>query len=73
MKILFLDIDSVMTVWDYTKTDPEPNKEFEIVSFEELTEKIDEELTKNTSISHRDMRYLIWMLREKFLNKKIVE
>jgi len=49
------------------------DKEFEIVSFEELTEKIDEELTKNTSISHRDMRYLIWMLREKILNKKIVE
>jgi hypothetical protein len=49
------------------------DKEFEIVSFEELTEKIDEELTKNTNISHRDIRYLFGILRDKILNKKIVE
>lgn len=46
MKILFLDIDSVMTVWDYTKADPEPNK-FDMAPFTpECVEALNEIITK---------------------------
>ena len=46
MKILFLDIDSVMTVWDYTKADPELNK-FDMAPFTpECVEALNEIITK---------------------------